>query len=128
MAVIIYALTNPAMPNLVKIGKTESQDPQVRMDQLYNTSVPLPFELVRAIRVQDEDAVEKKIHAVFSSSRVNPKREFFEVSLEQVTHLFDLIVSAGNDDVSSEASASDTGIDADSKRASDSFKRKRRPI
>lgn len=44
MAVIIYALTNPAMPNLVKIGKTESQDPQVRMDQLYNTSVPLPFE------------------------------------------------------------------------------------
>ena len=79
MAVIIYALTNPAIPNLVKIGKTESQDPQVRMDQLYNTSVPLPFELVRAIRVQDEDAVEKKIHAVFSNSRINPKREFFEI-------------------------------------------------
>ncbi len=39
MAVIVYALTNPTMPNLVKIGKTESQDPQIRMDQLYNTSV-----------------------------------------------------------------------------------------
>ena len=53
------------MPNLVKIGKTESQDPRIRMDQLYNTSVPLPFELVRAVRVQDEEAVEKKIHGVF---------------------------------------------------------------
>ena len=127
MAVIIYALTNPAMPNLVKIGKTESQDPQVRMDQLYNTSVPLPFELVRAIRVQDEDAVEKKIHAVFSNSRINPKREFFEISLEQVKHMFDLIVSDGSEDVSIEASALDTGIDADSKLAADSFKRKRRP-
>lgn len=127
MAVIIYALTNPAMPNLVKIGKTESQDPQVRMDQLYNTSVPLPFELVRAIRVQDEDAVEKKLHAVFSNSRINPKREFFEISLEQVKHMFDLIVSDGSEDVSIEASALDTGIDADSKLAADSFKRKRRP-
>lgn len=85
------------------------------------------LKLVRAIRVQDEDAVEKKIHAVFSNSRINPKREFFEISLEQVKHMFDLIVSDGSEDVSIEASALDTGIDADSKLAADSFKRKRRP-
>ena len=41
--------------------------------------------------------------------------------------MFDLIVSDGSEDVSIEASALDTGIDADSKLAADSFKRKRRP-
>lgn len=123
MAVIVYALTNPTMPNLVKIGKTESPDPQLRMDQLYNTSVPLPFELVRAVRVKDGVAVEKKIHAVFSSSRINPSREFFEVSVEQVQALFDLFVMFGNEDVSGDTRAVDVG----SKRAADSFKKRRRP-
>ena len=97
------------------------------MDQLYNTSVPLPFELVRAVSCQDEEVVEKKIDAVFSENRINinPKREFFEISIEQVKSLFDLIVSEGNEDVSGEAI--NTGIDVDSQRAADSFKRKRRP-
>ena len=41
-----------------------------------------------------------------------------EVSLEQVTHLFDLIVSEGNEDVSGEANKAETGIDADDAGAS----------
>ena len=34
---IVYVLTNPAMPGLVKIGRTTREDPQVRMNELYTT-------------------------------------------------------------------------------------------
>ena len=44
MSNIVYVLTNPAMPGIVKIGKTNRDDPQVRMNELYTTGVPLPFE------------------------------------------------------------------------------------
>ncbi len=38
---IVYVLTNPAMPGLVKIGKTNQKDIEERMKQLYTTGVPL---------------------------------------------------------------------------------------
>ena len=40
----VYVLTNPAMPGLVKIGRTDSSDPTTRVTQLYPTGVPVPFE------------------------------------------------------------------------------------
>lgn len=47
---IIYVLRNPAMPNYVKIGKT--QDLQQRMKDLDNTSIPVPFECIYAALVE----------------------------------------------------------------------------
>jgi len=38
----VYVLTNPAMPNMVKIGKT-TRDVELRLVDLYSTGVPLPF-------------------------------------------------------------------------------------
>ena len=52
---IIYLLTNPAMPGIVKIGKTTQEDVKVRMQQLYQTGVPLPFECVYAATVNNID-------------------------------------------------------------------------
>ena len=46
MTNIVYVLTNPAMPGIVKIGMTD--DLQRRLSQLYNTSVPVQFECVSA--------------------------------------------------------------------------------
>ena len=40
----VYVLTNPAMPDLVKIGKT-TRDVSLRLSDLYTTGVPLPFEV-----------------------------------------------------------------------------------
>ena len=40
---IVYVLTNQAMPGIVKIGMTERDDVQRRMNELYSTGVPLPF-------------------------------------------------------------------------------------
>jgi hypothetical protein len=42
MSNIVYLLTNPSMPDIVKIGFTS--DLTVRMRSLYSSSVPVPFE------------------------------------------------------------------------------------
>ncbi|MFN3446329.1 MAG: GIY-YIG nuclease family protein, partial [Bacteroidia bacterium] len=39
---LIYILTNPAMPGLVKIGKTNRADVKQRMFELYSTGGPVP--------------------------------------------------------------------------------------
>ena len=87
MSGIVYLLTNEAMPGLVKIGKTTGDDPQVRMDQLYNTSVPVPFDCALAVRVEDPSGLEKALHTAFGPNRINPKREFFKIDIEQAAVL-----------------------------------------
>jgi len=87
---VVYVLTNPAMPKMVKIGRT-GNDIDVRLSQLYSTGVPLPFECAYAARVADMDAVEKAFHNAFGPYRVNPKREFFSIEPEQAIGLLDLM-------------------------------------
>ena len=48
---IVYVLTNPAMPGIVKIGMTDKLEVQPRMRDLYTTGVPLPFDCVIATEV-----------------------------------------------------------------------------
>jgi hypothetical protein len=89
MSSIVYVLTNPAMPGIVKIGHTTQANPQVRMDQLYTTGVPLPFECAIAVEVEDGNAgeIENALHTAFGPHRVNPSREFFEIEVHQVEAL-----------------------------------------
>ena len=89
MSSIVYVLTNPAMPGIVKIGITSQHNPQVRMDQLYTTGVPLPFECAIAVEVADGNAgeIENALHTAFGPQRVNPSREFFEIESYQVEAL-----------------------------------------
>ena len=89
MTGIVYVLINPAMPGLVKIGKTSGKTIQERMKELFRTSVPVPFTCAKAVTVKDEDAVEKALHEAFAPSRINDKREFFEIEPEQVFSLLD---------------------------------------
>ena len=86
MSAIVYVLTNPAMPGIVKIGKTNRNDTQVRMNELYTTGVPLPFECVIAVEVEDDPdgGLEKAIHTAFAPYRLNPSREFFQIEPLQV--------------------------------------------
>ena len=84
---IIYVLTNPAMPDLVKIGKTTNLEQ--RLSSLYSTGVPLPFECIYAKEVEDMDFVETKLHAAFDSKRLNNRREFFKILEEELIHFFD---------------------------------------
>lgn len=88
---IVYLLTNPAMPGLVKIGRTSQDDAQARLDQLYTTGVPVPFELVFACRVADAARVEQALHIAFGPQRVNARREFFRIEPEQALAILRLL-------------------------------------
>ena len=88
---IVNLLTNPAMPGLVKIGRTAQEDAQTRLDQLYTTGVPVPFELVFACRVEDAARVEQALHIAFGPQRVNQRREFFRIEPEQALAILRLL-------------------------------------
>lgn len=88
---IVYALTNSAMPGLVKIGKTTQADIALRMGQLYSTGVPVPFECVYAVQVDDCTKVESALHVAFGPYRINPNREFFKIDPEQAISILKLL-------------------------------------
>ncbi len=88
---IVYVLTNPAMPGLVKIGHTTQDQARTRLDQLYTTGVPVPFELVFACRVPNSAEVERALHTAFAPQRVNPRREFFRIEPDQAIAILKLL-------------------------------------
>lgn len=119
----VYVLTNESMPSLVKIGKTKQGDPQVRMDELYTTGVPVPFECAMAMLVDDLNLVERALHTAFGPQRINPKREFFAIEPEQVTALLSVI---GVQDVTPAVKETNETVSAVELSASETL-RKRRP-
>jgi len=90
MSNIVYVLTNPSIPDIVKIGMTS--DLTTRMRSLYNSSVPVPFECYFACTVNDMSFVEKQLHDGFDDFRVNPKREFFRVDPERVVSILKMVM------------------------------------
>lgn len=83
---IVYVLSNPAMPGIVKIGRSDQKDLKQRLRSLFNTSVPLPFKVEFACYVEKADTknLEAALHSAFADKRVHEKREFFRVQKEQV--------------------------------------------
>ena len=79
---IVYVLTNPAMPGLVKIGHT-TQSIEKRMRDLDDTGVPVPFECAAAWEFENAAKIEKTLHRAFADRRVRKTREFFEVLPDQ---------------------------------------------
>lgn len=119
---VVYVLTNPAMPGLVKIGKTSRGSVDARLNELYSTGVPVPFECAFAGKVEDESKVEKAFHSAFGPYRINPKREFFQIEAEQAIALLELmIVENVTPDLQEEASS----VDREAKAGSDRLKAKR---
>lgn len=84
---IIYVLSNPSMPGIVKIGKTTQKGVKDRMRQLYSTGVPVPFKCEYACTVKDCDDVEKRLHNGLQKYRLHEGREFFEIEAEDVIQL-----------------------------------------
>ena len=83
MADIVYILTNDAMPGLVKIGMTIT-DLAGRIRQLYQTSVPLPYQLFFACEVTNATLVETRLLDAFGDHRVSRNREFLRIAPERV--------------------------------------------
>ena len=89
---IVYLLTNPVMPGLVKIGMTAQEDIDKRMKELYTTGVPVPFECQFACKVKKGDCakIEKALHKAFAPQRINANREFFRIQVEQARAILEL--------------------------------------
>ena len=91
----IYCLSNRCMPGILKIGQTKG-DPLNRADQLYTTGVPVPFTVEISVLTDNHEKKERIIHSLLEKnhSRVNPKREFFEISVEDVKPYFELMMES----------------------------------
>ena len=113
----VYVLTNPAMPNMVKIGKT-TRDVELRLADLYSTGVPLPFECEYAAKVNNVDKTEKAFPA-FEPSRVNPRREFFNINPEQAIAVLELMAI---EDVTPEVQNEAKNIDVEASVSAESLK------
>ena len=120
---IVYVLTNPAMPGMVKIGRT-GREIGDRLSDLYTTGVPLPFECEYAARVKDQNEVESAFHRAFGPYRVNPKREFFNIEPEQAITLLKLMAI---EDVTPVIQKEAESVDVEAKAATEKFKKKKRP-
>lgn len=87
---ILYALSNPSLPGLIKIGITKNL--KNRLHQLYSTSIPTPFEVVNTIEFKScKQALEaeKFLHSYLWLLRDNDNREFFTLTPTAVNLLFD---------------------------------------
>ena len=110
------------MPGLVKIGKTTSAA-KVRMDSLYRTGVPVPFDCILAVEVKDIDSVEGMLHTAFGPHRINPRREFYKIDEIQARVVLELI---GTKNVTPIVRKDNEKIDEQSRQSGDHL-RSRRP-
>lgn len=91
----LYCFSNVSMPGILKIGMTE-RNPEIRLNEANSTDTwrpPTPYMIEIAKKVNYPKKKEITLHKILSqySERINPKREFFRVSIEEVKTLFDLI-------------------------------------
>lgn len=114
MPSVVYVLTHSAMPGLVKIGVTAQEDVQTRLNQLYTTGLPFPFDLAYACQIEDDafaEEAETALHSAFDPYRVNPRREFFQIDPGQAIVLLKLLETQRGGMESTEVSELTTGGD-----------------
>jgi len=90
MPEIVYLLTNPVMPDLVKVGRTTNLEERLRSLSTHS-GVPVPFEVFYACEVADSAKVERQVHEGFGDHRINPKREFFRINPERLLAILKLV-------------------------------------
>lgn len=85
----VYIISNIGAfgEGVYKIGMTRRLDPQERVDELGDASVPFNFDVHAMIFSDDAPALEAALHNAFADRKlnmVNQRREFFRVSLDEI--------------------------------------------
>ncbi len=85
----VYIISNIGSfgENIYKIGMTRRLDPQERVDELGDASVPFNFDVHAMIFSDDAPALETALHHAFEDKKlnmVNHRREFFHVTLDEI--------------------------------------------
>ncbi|MCC5880987.1 MAG: DUF4041 domain-containing protein [Idiomarina sp.] len=84
----VYVISNPVSfgPDIIKIGMTRRVDPQDRVRELGDASVPELFDVHAFFYSEDAPSLEAEIHRKFADDRVNlvnRRKEFFNVPADK---------------------------------------------
>jgi hypothetical protein len=85
----VYVISNMGSfgKDVYKIGMTRRLEPQDRIDELSNASVPFPFDVHAVICCDNAPMLEQRLHKLFQHRRVNranTRKEFFNVPLNEI--------------------------------------------
>ncbi|AKT40997.1 uncharacterized protein CMC5_051540 [Chondromyces crocatus] len=85
----VYVISNVGSfgEHVYKIGMTRRLDPMDRVKELGDASVPFQFDVHAVIYAEDAPGLETALHRAFHHrrvNRVNEKKEFFRVPLEEI--------------------------------------------
>lgn len=88
----VYIISNLGSfgDDVFKIGMTRRAEPQDRVDELGDASVPFPFDVHSFIFSDDAATLEHNIHVKLNDRRVNKvnlRKEFFHISLDELETL-----------------------------------------
>lgn len=88
----VYIISNIGSfgDNVFKIGMTRRLNPQDRVDELGDASVPFKFDVHSFIFSDSAVELEQKLHTILEKNRVNKinlRKEFFNVSLDNLENL-----------------------------------------
>lgn len=92
----VYVISNPLIGSkenpIVKIGRSGRSDPQERINEINKeTGVPVNFNTESITNTPASKIVEKISHFYYQNERINPKKEFFNVSPEEATKVIEKI-------------------------------------
>lgn len=96
----VYIISNKVAfgPDMIKIGMTRRVDPNDRVHELGDASVPDTFDVHAFFYSEDAPKLESALHNIFADNRVNlvnRRKEFFDVPFNQVIET----IEKGNFDV-----------------------------
>ena len=85
----VYIISNIGAfgENVYKIGMTRRLEPEERISELSDASVPFNFDIHAMIFTDDDPALENALHKAFENKKVNminQRREFFNVTLDEI--------------------------------------------
>lgn len=88
----VYVISNLGSfgPDVFKVGMTRRLEPQDRVDELGDASVPFEFDVHSFIFSEDAVGLEARLHERLAECRVNKinaRKEFFKVSLDDIERL-----------------------------------------
>ncbi len=88
----VYIISNLGSfgDNIFKIGMTRRINPQDRVDELGNASVPFRYDVHSFIFSDDAVGLENKLHTILNNKRVNKvnmRKEFFYATLDELESL-----------------------------------------
>jgi hypothetical protein len=87
----VYCLSNPGLPSLYKIGKTDvgtAEERALEISKKAKEGLPFPYKVEFSKKVINSKNSEKETHDYFKAYRVNTKKEFFNAQLQDIATYF----------------------------------------